>query len=61
MVCMFVAVMELLPLNISGADAEKHPAFMTLLKGLSRHMTDKGLSVSAQQDITEVGSNIPCQ
>ena len=58
----FIAVMELLPVNISSADVEKYPEFMKLLKALSRHMTDKGLSVSAQQDISEVmlqGSNSP--
>ncbi|KAI0231662.1 hypothetical protein LSAT2_017971 [Lamellibrachia satsuma] len=46
-------LMELLPVNISSADVEKYPEFMKLLKALSRHITDKGLSVSAQQDISE--------
>lgn len=46
-------LMELLPVNITSADVEKYPEFMKLLTSLSRHMTPKGLSVSAQQDISE--------
>ena len=41
-------------MNITSADVDKYPEFMNLLKSLSRHMTPTGMSVSAQQDITEV-------
>ena len=51
---LFVTVNNRLPVAVTAHDLKRNPEFYNLLESLTRHVTDNGMSKSADRDLAEV-------